>query len=219
MIAAALAAFSVASPAMATIIQVDASTIQGANVLFNSGTQTGTEVFGNTNLGNNTVRFTGTTLGGGNTIAANGGQARVEGGEDMVSSNPNDTLLLTRLDFGLINLATFNNLEFNIFGGDATSVNFRIVDNGGQVFNFSNTLGNGGNFFGFQGIDNQTISTVSATLVGGGVQDFRQIRLDGFAAASAVPEPATWAMMLIGFGAVGFSMRRRSALSGRPQIA
>jgi len=28
---------------------------------------------------------------------------------------------------------------------------------------------------------------------------------------SAVPEPATWAMMLLGFGAVGFAMRRRRA--------
>ena len=27
---------------------------------------------------------------------------------------------------------------------------------------------------------------------------------------AAVPEPATWAMMLLGFGAVGFSMRRRN---------
>jgi hypothetical protein len=27
--------------------------------------------------------------------------------------------------------------------------------------------------------------------------------------ASAVPEPATWGMMLLGFGAVGFAMRRR----------
>ena len=30
-----------------------------------------------------------------------------------------------------------------------------------------------------------------------------------FQAQSAVPEPATWAMMLLGFGAVGFSIRRR----------
>ena len=30
-----------------------------------------------------------------------------------------------------------------------------------------------------------------------------------FAAQSAVPEPATWGMMLLGFGAVGFSMRRK----------
>lgn len=30
-----------------------------------------------------------------------------------------------------------------------------------------------------------------------------------FAAQSAVPEPGTWAMMLLGFGAVGFSMRRK----------
>ena len=32
-----------------------------------------------------------------------------------------------------------------------------------------------------------------------------------FAPTSAVPEPATWAFMLIGFGAVGYSMRKRPA--------
>jgi hypothetical protein len=26
---------------------------------------------------------------------------------------------------------------------------------------------------------------------------------------AAVPEPATWAMMLLGFGAIGLSMRKR----------
>ena len=36
--------------------------------------------------------------------------------------------------------------------------------------------------------------------------------------SSAVPEPATWAMMLLGFGVVGFSIRRRR-VAGLPQMA
>lgn len=36
--------------------------------------------------------------------------------------------------------------------------------------------------------------------------------------AAAVPEPATWAMMLLGFGAIGVGMRRRARL-GTPQAA
>jgi len=35
--------------------------------------------------------------------------------------------------------------------------------------------------------------------------------LDSISVA-AVPEPATWAMMLLGFGAIGFTMRRRKDL-------
>ena len=34
--------------------------------------------------------------------------------------------------------------------------------------------------------------------------------ITGGAVAAAVPEPATWAMLLVGFGAVGGAMRRRS---------
>ncbi len=45
----------------------------------------------------------------------------------------------------------------------------------------------------------------------------RQIRLE--AVASAVPEPATWATMLIGFGAVGHSMRKRSTKGRRGVVA
>jgi hypothetical protein len=40
-------------------------------------------------------------------------------------------------------------------------------------------------------------------------------------AVGSVPEPGTWAMMLLGFGAIGFSMRRRRAAeqSDLPQLA
>jgi len=39
------------------------------------------------------------------------------------------------------------------------------------------------------------------------------------AATGAVPEPATWAMMLMGFGAVGFAMRRRQSVATRIRFA
>lgn len=38
-------------------------------------------------------------------------------------------------------------------------------------------------------------------------------------AVAAVPEPGTWAMMLLGFGAIGFSMRRGRRVKAIPQIA
>jgi hypothetical protein len=37
--------------------------------------------------------------------------------------------------------------------------------------------------------------------------------------AAAVPEPSTWAMMLLGFGAIGFSMRRKRAQKPILQLA
>lgn len=64
-------------------------------------------------------------------------------------------------------------------------------------------------------------STYSINLMGGGqsVTAFAQIG-SGFAApAGAVPEPATWAMMMLGMGAVGFAMRRRQKIITRVAYA
>jgi hypothetical protein len=63
---------------------------------------------------------------------------------------------------------------------------------------------------------NQGLNTVSVggnviSLVGGTAQYSGSVSL---AAASAVPEPTTWAMMLVGFGAVGYSMRRKLSYTG-----
>ena len=201
-----------AAPVAAEIVIVDASSIQGANVLFNTGTQTGTSVTASTNTGSDNLRFTGTTVGGGNVISANGGQARIEGAPDTSTPNPNDSLLLQTLQFGLSDSGTFNNLEFNLLGGQATTATFVLTDNAGDLFTFTRSLGSGSNFFGVQGINGQSIRNASLTCGAGGVGDVRQIRLDALSATSAVPEPATWAMMLIGFGAVGHSLRRRRSI-------
>lgn len=45
------------------------------------------------------------------------------------------------------------------------------------------------------------------------------LELDNIGVISAVPEPATWGMMLIGFAAIGASMRRRRATGGSLQAA
>lgn len=45
--------------------------------------------------------------------------------------------------------------------------------------------------------------------------NLNSFELDNVATISAVPEPAAWALMIIGFGAVGHSMRRRRRISYR----
>ena len=45
------------------------------------------------------------------------------------------------------------------------------------------------------------------------------LEADNFASIGAVPEPSTWAMMLVGFGAIGVGMRRSRKTSAVRQLA
>lgn len=58
------------------------------------------------------------------------------------------------------------------------------------------------------GFDPNVNDTYRVTLVSGGQSLTAYAQLGS--GAPAVPEPATWALMLLGFAAVGFQMRRRS---------
>lgn len=196
-----------ASPAFADVIRVSPSSIQGSEVLFNVGQQSGNSVNGFLNNSANTsLTFTGAA---GAILRASGGQSQITGDLNGGTPNPNDTIELNGLSFGLTDATTFNNVEFSLFKGSASAVNISVVDDGGQTFSFNNlALGNGENQFGFQGINGQSIRSVTFATVGGGIQDVRQVRLD--LAAAPVPEPAAWALMLAGFGLVGSVSRRRA---------
>ncbi len=69
---------------------------------------------------------------------------------------------------------------------------------------------------------NQTLrlsQSFSYSVAGGETYGDNRLGAFSVAQAAAVPEPATWAMMLIGFGAIGVAMRRRRRSSAILQAA
>jgi hypothetical protein len=204
--AAVAVGIGIAAPAQADIVMVDASAIQGKNILFNNGTQNATTVVGFTN---STPSFSIDITSGGAILRASGGQASVSGALDASTQNKNDTVNLTQFQLELTqDDLTFGDVEFRLFGGDATEADFTLVDDAGTTFTFNDQAITGDGRFGFQAIKGQSIASVSFTVNGTGIQEVRQIRVGP--AVAPIPEPATWAMMLGGFGLIGAASRRRS---------
>ena len=69
-------------------------------------------------------------------------------------------------------------------------INLRVTSGGQNYYGFAYTTNDMLNSYGFE-TTAETAITATTDI------------------PAAVPEPATWAMMLVGFGAVGFAMRRR----------
>lgn len=106
---------------------------------------------------------------------------------------------ITGQSFGFIALNPFSSC--GIFTGGCGAVQWDAP----QTFNF----GNGGSFS--VALNNVTFGTPGSAQVGGTFTLLSN-------SVPGVPEPATWAMMLIGFGAVGYAMRR-SRKAVLPQVA
>ncbi|MES2903442.1 MAG: DUF4394 domain-containing protein [Pseudomonadota bacterium] len=93
--------------------------------------------------------------------------------------------------------ALFGPLGVSIGSNDLLGFDISGVS-GASVFSVNNN---------FYGVD---LTTGSATLIGAlGAQG-----VTGITFGAAVPEPGTWAMMLMGFGAIGVAMRRRRKVIG-----
>lgn len=209
----AAATLFAAVPAYADIIQAAPSDNQGINVHNDGSASTGTTVLGE--LGQNSgidVLFTGTTTDSSNLMLSPGqGQATITGALNTATKNPNDTFNITSFNVALEDNALFDWIELSLAG--TGTVSFSLLDDSGTTFTsdamgaFAYALTNGQNKFAFQAINGQSIAALSFTVTGGGVETVKQVRIGP--AAAIVPEPTTWAMMLLGFGAVGYSMRRR----------
>ena len=87
-----------------------------------------------------------------------------------------------------------------------------------QSFNIDHSP-SGENKFGFQAINGESILNLHYAFTGGTESEadsLRQVRIIPF--GSAIPEPSTWALMMLGFGAAGYALRRRRK-SVLPQVA
>ena len=136
--------------------------------------------------------------------------------------------LLNDLTFTIQNGYTFDAALFNLFPisgnnprdpltplkADSVVISYYAPGLGTQTKSIDI---NGENFLGIYGDAGEKFTSVGFTADPGtdGIQDMRQVRLAGVAPiTTGVPEPSTWAMLLVGFGAIGASMRRRKSTAG-----
>lgn len=192
-VAGALTAFS---PASAAIFIYDSpGPIQPSeNVMLPQG-QDALTITGVTNGTHQVVKFVSNNLE--NLITPANGQARITTADGSLDG----------LSFSLANpRGKFQEVEFNLFDAVRGTRNVTLQFNGGNTY--VHQIGDGQNYFAAKATGTDFLTSVSFDTDGAGVKDIRQIRLGGI----SVPEPASWAMMLAGFGLVGGAMRRRSSM-------
>ena len=195
---AAVAALSMASPALADIVVITGVNNTGTENVTFADQATSATIFGSTTGQTNNFTVTGTTASS-NLLLATLGEVQGSGAN------------LTSATLSQSDGSTFTRLVFNIDAASNGSVNI-LVDQ--PIFSdFQSNFAvdaNGFNFFTITAINGQAINSVTLTgLFGATFSSISNVRFGPVAAA--VPEPGTWAMMLLGFAGIGLATRRRKA--------
>ena len=124
--------------------------------------------------------------------------------------------------FDITNSNAAVGISGNTLTATSTGLSFNFSGSGYALFQAPN-LGSSMTFFCLEAGSACTGTNSGSTVDVHSVFPGQHISQEGtvqFASVkSAVPEPATWAMMLMGFGAIGFAMRRRQKLTTRVSYA
>ncbi|WP_260596772.1 PEPxxWA-CTERM sorting domain-containing protein [Sphingomonas endolithica] len=202
-----------AAPAYAGTFLVEVGTNLGSPNGTGSGVDQPKFRVTNTTAGSDTTPYLTSlalTLDGGSiyniTNIDNFGGGSINGGTDNSPGvgTPSETLLPSKTA-----MLTYGATNFDPGAYSAFRVNFGTTANPSASVDFRNVLFNGANTLTGTFSDG---SVGRVNFSGSTTADPASFSFNSFAATGAVPEPATWAMMIVGMGAVGFAMRRRSAV-------
>lgn len=202
-ILAGSAALAMSSPASAATIIACGG---GSNCL--SGTTNVNLVDAdNTDLGTGTIGMPGPEVTF--TTEEDGGLDLEASGQATISAGDEGTL--TSLTFNV--LTGFTAAEFNLSpltgGGPQVQFGVSFTSNLGITNTSIFPAPLGDQRFAILAAPGETITSVTISSAEG-FGRFTQLRV-GTGIVAPIPEPGTWAMLILGFGTVGFAMRRRSA--------
>jgi hypothetical protein len=197
--ASALALSMAGAASAAQVVVVDGYTLDDSSFgtgfgVHSDGTQTGSTISGNVNQDGSDVTF-----------STNTGILSITGsGEATVYGDPALEDLLVTFQ------KSWNSITFNFSKLDSNSA-FTLLVNGTALFSAAPNLGDDACNFCLigNGANKYTVSGPGINSLAfnfdPGIENAKQFRVEGL---SAIPEPATWAMMIMGFGAVGTMVRQ-----------
>lgn len=157
-------------------------------------------------------------------LSDDGWTVQLQSDENIVASGgPGQAWVVGTLDDGLHFLevttpgATFEAAEFKINAPNGPPVPWDITidafDSGNLQFSESFTGITNDQFFNVFATNGQTITSVRFTITSNTEVALGQLRLGGI--AGVIPEPTTWALMILGFGGAGAMLRRRRPAEAR----
>lgn len=213
-----------ATPALAgvEIIEGPGAVQPEENVLFDTNDDgPATIISGSTNQTGSIVKFESLEAGVQIIGTSANGQAKVETVED--SSSVSDIAFFLDDPDAL----GFTEFEFNLFksldAGQSVTITAEYISGitGDTIFEIFALDGSGQNYFSGLATDGDYFTSITIDASGIGAQDLRQVRLGGLVFETptpAIPEPSTWAMLLIGFFGIG-GVLRATGKKGRHDLA